>query len=53
MKSFGDSIYTGNTNIDEAGMGQSNQFENMVKFINKYKQKQENVKQKNKILLIV
>ena len=39
MKSFGDSIYTGNTNIDEAGMGQSNQFENMVKFINKYKPK--------------
>ena len=38
-RSFGDSIYTGKINIDEAEMDQTNLLENMVKFNNKSKLK--------------
>ena len=39
IRSFGDSIYTGKINTDEAEMDQSNLLENVVKFNNKYKPK--------------
>ena len=39
IRSFGDNIYTGKINIDEAEMDQSNLLDNMVKFNNKSKPK--------------
>ena len=39
IRSFGDSIYIGKTNIDETEIDQSNLLENMVKFNNKSKPK--------------
>ena len=36
---FGDNIYTGEINIDESNMDQSNLLENMVKFNNKCRPK--------------
>ena len=38
-RSFGDIIYTGKINIDEAEMDESNLFKNLVKFNNKYRPK--------------
>ena len=35
IRSFGDTIYTGKTSIDEAEMDQSNLLGNMIKFNNK------------------
>ena len=39
MRSFGDSIYTGKINIDEAEMDQSNLLEYMVKSNNRFEPK--------------
>ena len=39
IRSFGDCLYTGKINIDEAEMDQSNLLDNMVKFNNKSKPK--------------
>ena len=48
-KSFGESIYTGKINIDEAEMNQSNLLENMVKFDEKSRpRKKEDKKEKKK-----
>ena len=50
-KSFGESIYTGKINIDEAEMNQSNLLENMVKFDEKSRpRKKEDKKEKKKTL---
>ena len=46
ITSFGDSIYTGKINIDEAEMDQSNLLENMVTFNNNSKPKTKDVKAK-------
>ena len=35
IRSFGDNIYTGKINIDEAEMDQNNQLENMMEFNDK------------------
>ena len=35
ITSFGDSIYTGRINIDEAGSDQNNVLENVIQFNNK------------------
>ena len=37
IRSFGDNIYTGKINIDEAEMDQSNLFKNIVEFNNKFR----------------
>ena len=50
---FGDSIYTGKIHMDGAVIDQTNLLENMVKFNNKSRQKQEKVRIKNGILVIV
>ena len=48
-KSFGESIYTGKINIDEAEMNQRNLLENMVKFDEKSRpRKKEDKKEKKK-----
>ena len=39
IRFFGDSIYTGKINIDEAEMDQTNLLENMIKLSNKSKPK--------------
>ena len=46
IKSFGDSIYAGKTNIDEADMDESNLLTYMVKFKNKSKPKTKDGKAK-------
>ena len=46
IRSFGDSIYTGKINVDEAEMDQSNLLEYMVKFYNKSKPKTKEGKDK-------
>ena len=53
IKSFGNSIYTGKINIDEAEMDQTNLLENMVKFKNKSKPKTKEGKNKKRRILIV
>ena len=47
-KSFGESIYTGKINIDEAEMNQSNLLENMVKFDEKSRPRKKEDKKKKK-----
>ena len=53
IRSFGDSIFTGTINIDEAQMDQANILKNMVKFSNKSKPKTKEDKDKKQILLIM
>ena len=47
-RSFGDSIYTGKTNIDEPERNQRNLLENLVKFNNKSKPKNKEDKDKER-----
>ena len=48
IKSFGDNIYTGKINIDEAEMDQSNLFKNIVEFNNKSRPRTTEGKDKKK-----
>ena len=51
IRSFGDNIYTGKINLDEAEMDQSNLVENMAEFNNKIRPKKKKRRERNKILL--
>ena len=53
IRYFGESIYTGKINIDEAERHQSNLLENIVKSNTKSKLKPKDGKDKKEILLIV
>ena len=50
IRGFGESIFTGKINIDEAEMDQSNLIENMVKFNNKSRSRSKEDKEKNRYL---
>ena len=53
IRSFGDSIYHGKIQIQEAQKKQTNLLENIVNFSNKSRPRSKKVRIKNKILLIV
>ena len=53
IRSFGDSIYNGKSNIDEAEMKQTNLLENIMGFSNKSRPRTRNNRIKNKIVLII
>ena len=46
IRSFGESIYTGKINIDEAEMDQTNLLENTVNFSNKCRRKNKKIRLK-------
>ena len=48
IRSFRESIYAGKISIHEAGMGQNNLLENIVKFDNRYSPKNKKVKNKRR-----
>ena len=50
IRGFGESIFTGKINIDEAEMDQSNLIENMVKFDNKSRSRSKEDKKKKRYL---
>ena len=50
IRGFGESIFTGKINIDEAEMDQSNLIENMVKFDNKSRSRSKEDKEKKRYL---
>ena len=52
IRSFGDNIYSGKININEAEMDQTNLLENLVEFDSKSGPKQKKARIRNKILLI-
>ena len=53
IRSFGESIYTGKTNINQTEMDQTNLLENIIEFNNKSKPKIKEGQGKNEILLTV
>ena len=53
LSSFGDNIYTGKININEADMDQTNLLENMVEFKSKSRPNQNKARIRNKTFLIV
>ena len=53
IRSFGESIYTGKTNINQTEMDQTNLLENIIEFNNKSKPKIKEGQDKNEILLTV
>ena len=53
IRSFGDNIYTGKTNIDEAEMDQTNLLENMVEFNHKSRPRSRKGKGEKEILMKV
>ena len=52
IRSFGNNIYTGKININEAQMDQIYWLENLVEFESKSRPKQKKARIRNKILLI-